>query len=324
MDIDFVITWVDGSDPDWLAEKARFAPAEGDAPERYRELGLLRYWFRCVEAFAPWVRTIHFVTWGHVPSFLNLAHPKLRIVRHEDFIPAQYLPTFSSHTIELNLHRIPGLAEHFVYFNDDMFLLRKSRPEDFFRDGLPCTCGREVPWVFRGEVGIWSHAAANDLGVINRQFPKKEAVVRYGKKFRHGRWQDVLRTAVLERLFPDWFTGFAHIHGPAPLRKATFRAVWAAEGELLDRTCRHRFRDRGDVNQWLMLWWQVASGSFCPWETDNLTLDLSDRNIEQLCGAVRHQRHDSLCVNDPGGEVPAKPLAAAFETLLPEKSGFEV
>ena len=72
------------------------------------------YWFRAVEKFAPWVRKIHFVTCGHVPAFLNLAHPKLHHVKHEGFLPPEVLPTFSSHAIEMNLHRIPGLAEHFV------------------------------------------------------------------------------------------------------------------------------------------------------------------------------------------------------------------
>ena len=324
MYIDLVIAWVDGSDPAWQAEKAKFAAPEGDAPARYRDPGLLKYWFRSVEAFAPWARRIWFVTWGHLPPFLNLANPRLRVVRHRDFIPEEFLPTFNSHTIELNLHRIPGLGEHFLYFNDDMFLLRTASPEDFFREGLPCTCGREVPWTFSGPVGIWSHAAANGLGVINRHFSKRQAVAAYGHKFRRGRWQDVLRTLALEALFPDWFTGFVNIHGPAPLRKETYRTVWEAEGTLLEATCRHRFRNRADVNQWLMLWWQVASGEFYPREVDNLVLDLSDANISRLCSAVTDQRHALLCVNDPGGKIPSEKLAVAFEQLLPEKSGFEL
>ena len=323
MDIDLVIAWVDGSDPAWQAEKGKYAAPEGDSPARYRDTGLLKYWFRSVEAFAPWARRIWFVTWGHLPPFLQPDHPRLRVIRHEEFIPAEYLPTFNSHTIELNLHRIPELSEHFIYFNDDMFLLRPTEPEDFFRAGLPCTCGREMPWIAAGAAGIWSHAAFNSLGVINRHFSKKQAVAAYGRKFRHGRWQDALRTLALELLFPDWFAGFVNIHGPSPLRKETYRAVWAAEGALLDRVCRHKFRSYDDVNQWLILWWQVAGGEFYPREVDNLVLDLSETNIVTRCRAVAEQRHDLLCVNDPGGDVPAEKMAAAFEMLLPEKSGFE-
>ena len=166
MKIDFVILWVDGNDPDWQAEKnvyAQIDPEESSLVNRYRDWGLLPYWFRAVDKFAPWVHKIHFVTWGHVPPFLNIRNPKLHIVNHRDFIPSRYLPTFNSHAIEMNIHRIPELSEHFVYFNDDMFLLRPVKPEDFFRKGLPCTCGSEKPMELRGNPGAWIHAAVNDL-----------------------------------------------------------------------------------------------------------------------------------------------------------------
>ena len=96
--------------------------------------------------FAPWVNHIYFVTWGHIPSWLNTDHPKLTVVKHEDYIPKQYLPTFSSHPIELNMHRIRGLSEQFVYFNDDTFIINKMEPEDFFRNGLPRDYCIEQRW----------------------------------------------------------------------------------------------------------------------------------------------------------------------------------
>ena len=76
--IDFVLTWVDGSDPDWLAQRREYQPGRGtDAGEsRYRDWDNLQYWFRGVEKFAPWVNKIYFVTWGHVPKWLNTAHEK--------------------------------------------------------------------------------------------------------------------------------------------------------------------------------------------------------------------------------------------------------
>ena len=134
MDIDFVVLWVDGNDPVWQTEKAGFSPekvTDANDDNRYRDWGLMRYWFRAVEKYAPWVRKVHFVTWGHLPSFLNVNSPKLHIVRHEDYMPSEWLPTFSSHSLEMNIHRIPGLAEHFVYFNDDMFLTRPMKKTDF-------------------------------------------------------------------------------------------------------------------------------------------------------------------------------------------------
>ena len=333
MDIDIVILWVDGSDPAWLEEKRKYSPPaakDSNSVNRYRDWGLLPYIFRAIDEFMPWVRKMHFVTWGHVPAFLNLGAPKLHVVKHTEFIPAQYLPTFSSHAIEMNIHRIPGLADQFIYFNDDTFLLRPMAEADFFRNGLPCTCGREVPWTFSGEVGLWSHAAANDLGVINTHFPKKEAIRHHGDKFYskcYG-WKNNLRTLALNTLFPDHFAGFQNLHAPAAYRKQTFEEVWAAEPELLDSTCRNRFRNAADVNQWVCLWWQVASGNFEPAIVDNEVASVTPENLDWMCRIIEEQTHDFVCINDPDEDVDleylSRPLKKAFETILPEKSSFEI
>ena len=332
MDIDFVVLWVDGSDPAWQAEKAKYsgkAVDDSNSVSRYRDWGLMPYWFRAVEQFAPWVRKVHFVTCGHVPAFLNLNAPKLHHVRHEDFMPEGSLPTFSSHALEMNLHRIPGLAEHFVYFNDDMFLLRPMPETAFFQDGMPCTYGGEYPIELVGEIGIWQHAAVNDLGVVNAHFDKRESVRKYGKKYANSayRWQDNIRTKALEGLFPDSFVGFKNIHGPAAYLKSTFEALWAAEPEILERTTMHKFRNADSVNQWAALWWQIASGQFMPYNTDNVVDSVSGDNVDHLCEIIKSQSHDMLCINDPEFDVDfemlARRLRTAFETILSEKSTFE-
>ena len=332
MDIDFVILWVDGNDPDWQAEKSRYQSEKEDdsnTVNRYRDWNLLPYWFRAVENFAPWVRKIHFVTWGHVPKFLQLENSKLHIVRHDEFIPEDYLPTFSSHAIEMNIHRIPGLAEHFVYFNDDMFLLRPFEKKDFFRNNLPCTYGGEVPIELKGNIGIWQHAAVNDLGIVNAHFSKRQAVAQYGKKYRDRcyRWKDNVRTFVLEKLYPDYFTGFKNIHAPAAYLKSTFQEIWDAESEKLDSTCRDRFRTSDNVNQWVALWWQIAGGKFNPAVIDNLVSKIADDTIDELCDAIENQSHDYICLNDPEEEIDfyklSKRLRKAFEKILPDKSCFE-
>lgn len=332
MDIDFVILWVDGNDPAWQAEKKKYqgnTETENDSVNRYRDWGLLPYWFRAVEKFAPWVRKIHFVTWGHVPTFLNLDAPKLHIVKHEDFIPKEYLPTFSSHAIEMNIHRIPDLAEHFVYFNDDMFMLQSFQPEDFFRDGLPCTYGGEVPIELVGNVGTWQHAAVNDLGIVNAHFPKREAVAKYGKKYRNKRyrWKDNVRTFLLEKFQPDYFTGFKNIHAPAAYLKRAFQEVWEAEPEKLNDTCSDKFRTSDNVNQWVALWWQIASGQFFPAVIDNLVESITEESVDRLCDAIESQKHQYICLNDPERQIDFEQLAdrlkESFEVLLPQKSDYE-
>lgn len=333
MDIDFVVLWVDGDDLNWKLEKQRYQKditTENNSINRYRDWGILRYWFRSVEKFAPWVRKVHLVTWGHLPSFLNLDAPKLNIVKHREFIPEKYLPTFSSHTIEMNIHRIPGLAEHFVYFNDDMFMLRPFQPESFFMNGLPCTYGGEVPIELVGNIGTWQHAAVNDLGIVNKHFPKREAVAKYSKKYmdKSYRWKDNIRTFMLEKLHPNYFTGFKNIHAPAAYLKSVFQEVWDSEPEKLDATCRDRFRTSDNVNQWVALWWQVASGQFMPKIIDNLVASVNEDTIDRFCQTIINQEHDFICVNDPEEEIEFEALAGkligAFNIILPEKCSFEL
>mgnify|MGYP001860213313 FL=1 len=137
--IDFVVTWVDDNDPKWRAQKTAFETSLSrddmykNSNARYREMGLLKYWFRGIDKFAPWVNRIHFVTCGHVPKWLNIAHPKLNIVAHRDYMQSKYLPTFNSNAIELGLYKIQGLCENFVYFNDDMYITAPVKKEYFFR-----------------------------------------------------------------------------------------------------------------------------------------------------------------------------------------------
>ena len=184
MDIDIVVLWVDGSDPEWQIEKAKYSSRKLDdtnSVNRFRDWGLMPYWFRAVENYIPWVRTIHFVTCGQVPSFLKLDHPKLHFVTHREFMPEDCLPTFNSCAIEMNIHRIEGLAEHFLYMNDDTFIGRPLKPETFFKNGLPCINGSEqiIPPINTTETA--RHMAINDIGVINDHFKKKCSSERTGE-----------------------------------------------------------------------------------------------------------------------------------------------
>lgn len=84
--IDFVITWVDDSDEEWQKDRNSYLKNDDcdTRVQRFRNWDLLRYWFRGVEKFAPWVNRIHFITYGHLPKYLNVHHPKLNIVKHSD------------------------------------------------------------------------------------------------------------------------------------------------------------------------------------------------------------------------------------------------
>ena len=146
--IDLVYLWVDGADTAWRKEKNKWLQItqgtttiakNAHSDERYRDNGELKYSLRSVAQNAPWVNHIYIITgFGQVPKWLNTKHPKITIIPHSDIIPKDALPTFNSNTIELCLHNIPGLSEHFLLMNDDLFFNRTLQPSFFFdKTGSP-------------------------------------------------------------------------------------------------------------------------------------------------------------------------------------------
>jgi len=178
--VDVVYTWVDGSDPAWLdrRDQRRRAMSNGREDERASGVGRylsrdeLRYSLRSVFLFAPWVRHIYLVTDRQRPDWLDPDHPDITVVDHGDILDEGYLPTFNSHAIETGIHRIPGLSEHFVYFNDDVFLGRPVTPDMFFSPS-----GQAAMFPAPGTLGLrhpdappWLHAAFNNRDLLERDF----------------------------------------------------------------------------------------------------------------------------------------------------------
>lgn len=328
-DIDFVIAWVDGSDKAWLNEKSKYqadAMHEDDSNARYRDWDNLKYWFRSVEQYAPWVRMIHFVTWGHVPAWLDVDNPRIHIVRHEDYIPHEYLPTFNSHTIELNLHRISGLAERFVYFNDDMFLNRPVLPEDFFGDGLPCDImGLDCIAFGKNSAGCFN---ANDVGLINDHFDVSTCFRQHKSKWLNIRYGMKVPVRTLFLLKKGYFTGFYYQHTTSGFLKQTFTEVWEKEREVLDDTCSCRFRNQTNVNQWLMKYWQLAKGNFCPRKKKfGMYFQIKD-DTSGITEAIKTEKYEVICLNDTGTvkdfDKVRDEICMAFEERFPQRSGFEI
>jgi len=136
MQVDLVVTYVDNTDPVWIESISPWVKSS-DSDERYRNWNMFKYWFRGVEKNMPFIRTVHLVVSNieQVPKWLDQS--KIHVVLHKEIIPENLLPTFNSTTIEMFLYRIPGLAEHFIYSNDDMFPVNPLSIDDFFRNGTP-------------------------------------------------------------------------------------------------------------------------------------------------------------------------------------------
>jgi hypothetical protein len=133
--IDVVYTWVDAEDPVFQEELSRYLPKDAcprtTGRHRYECHEELRYSLRSIHQFAPWVNHIFIVTNGQRPVWLA-NHPKITVVHHKDILDDAFLPTFNSHVIGSALHNIPNLSEHYIYFNDDVMLMRQAFGTDFF------------------------------------------------------------------------------------------------------------------------------------------------------------------------------------------------
>lgn len=142
-EIDMVYLWVNGNDPEWIKKKERFTGEVSqnlgtDCKARFIDNDELRHSLRALEKNAPWIRNIFIVTDNQVPHWLNLDNPKIKIIDHKDILPPESIPCFNSVVIEHCLHKIPGLSEHFLYSNDDMFINQPVNPKDFFTaEGKP-------------------------------------------------------------------------------------------------------------------------------------------------------------------------------------------
>lgn len=326
--IDIVIPWVDGTDERWLGDYSHYSslvPQGDKSPIRFRDWGLLRYWFRSIEKFMPWVNTIHFVTEGHFPEWLNLEHPKLNWIKHSDFIPEKYLPTFNANTIELNLHRIPALSEQFIYFNDDIFILKPLQPERFFQKGLPCDYAVMTAKPASGGI---IHMAINDLDILDTHFDKHFQIKKNLNKWFNIKYGKGLISNLL--LYP-WkeFSGFIDPHLTNSFLKSTFTKVWEQAPNVLDKTCLSKFRNNENVNQWLMRYWQFAEGKFIPYNTqkNNLNIDITDKSVTDICKYILGQSFEMICINDSTAISDFKKSKAliteSFEKILPVPSLFE-
>ena len=323
--IDFVIPWVDGNDKNWLKEKNKYLNQKGDfSINRFRDFDNLQYLFRGIEKFAPWVNKIFFVTWGHIPKWLNTSNEKIRVIKHEEFIPKEYLPTFNSNVIELNLHRIKDLSEHFVLFNDDLFLLKKTKPTDFFKNGLPRDV--YVEYIKNDCSNRHSTLRANNFKILNKYFNKKDVLKTNKKKIFNIIYKKNNLKTFYSRKYTN-FCDFLNYHLTQSFLKSTFEKVWNLEYQALDLSCKNKFRYITDIGQSLCRYFQLLSGNFSPYKSIGKYFIAKDDN-KQLIRIIKRKKYKVICINDAcklnDFEKSKNEINLALNYILPNKSKFEI
>lgn len=312
--IDLVYTWVDGNDPDWVASKNATLrqlnrndhPVDAHGPYRYQHHDELRYSLRSVAQFADFVRHIFIVTDGQVPPWLNTEHSDVTIVDHREIFPGDgHLPTFNSHAIESRLHHIKGLAEHYLYLNDDFLFGRPVTAQQFFHsNGMtkfflsPALIGAEAP----SQAGRSVDAAATNT--------RRLVYERFGR-----------------------VAGHKVKHAPYPQRRSVVYEMEQALADEFHTTAASRVRAPGDVAipSSLFHYYAYLTGRAVPGRLTSRYVSLGQRGLRRRLRALRRRENfDTVCLNDSidanaaDRERRRRVMGRFMETYWPAKSPFEL
>lgn len=308
--VDAVYTWVDGEDPDWIESKHRTESeisgveyhGEANHIARFRSRDELKYSLRSLEMYAPWFRHIYIVTAGQVPEWLNVGHPKIKIVDHRDIYPdASYLPTFNSNSIISRLHHIQGLSEHYVYINDDVFFGRPLAKDRFF---LPSGIAKVSPSRNRRPFGS---PTAHDEPHLNLT--------------RNMR-------ALLEQEFGVTISR-AIKHTPHPQLRSVHFEMESKFADAYEQTWSSRFRHHQDiVADQLHHYYAQIVGKAVPTNLRyNYINILDDQYRGTMQNTLRLRHRDTFCINDAPVDgaiaIPDDEVNDFLENYFPVKSSFE-
>jgi hypothetical protein len=311
--VDVVYSWVNSGDPDWIASYDEWAAREDQTLDsasndlRYLDREELKYSLRSLWLYAPFVRHIYIVTNGQVPAWLNRSDSRIHVVSHKDLFPrAEDLPTFNSHAIEACLHRIPGLAEYFLYFNDDVLLGRETDANTYF----------------------------TKAGLIKSRFSTTAPipVARPDRFSTPTEWASYNASQVISRDFGLLFDRKLK-HVPMPMKRSLLEEIEARYSAILDATRRSRFRSRTDIALPTMLahFYGISTRKAVEWEHvpgEYLYADTGRADFDSKLAVAREGDATFLCMNatrfqDISLDQQASMLRSFFEERYPLASPFE-
>lgn len=310
MDIDMVYLWVDGNDSVWRKKHDAFCGnasynAETNGENRYANNDELRYSLRSIEMYAPWIRKIFIVSDNQVPGWLNTYSRRVVIVDHTDIMPTESLPCFNSCLIEHFIYRIPGLAEHFLYSNDDMYINRKVTPDDFFtREGYPIIRFRRMPF--------------RDLWWTFREKVRNKHLSNYRKTL-------VYSAFLVKGKYGKYYTGLPHHNIDAYLKSDYQRLVEDVFNKEFSANNKNKVRNDNDVNRSIIAYATLAEkrGKLrYVTEKESMIVKIhKESNYKRL----EKYRPMFFCMNDSEyATEQSRTMAKAYlENRFPDKSDLE-
>ncbi|MFA5130526.1 MAG: stealth family protein [Patescibacteria group bacterium] len=337
--IDIVLTWVDGNDATWRADFEKYntkKQTDANNKARFRDFGTLKYVFRGIENFMPWINTVHFVTAEHLPLWLNKECRKLNILTHADiFLEKTHLPTFNSSAIEMNFIGIKNLADKFIIFNDDTLVLKDADKEIFFKDELPCDFLIQNP--IKGFLApllypniTWVKNISNIIKILDSEFDKSTSIRNNPNTYYNDNYGLMGNLKNFIANFSKHYSFFEHYHQPQPHLKKTWEEIFLKHGRIIQETSSHKFRTSGDITQYIFRYQNLINGNFFPrYAKDFSNFNIYSKRKARLCAKKINDKR-FVCIND----VPElsereyyickKIILNSLEKVLPNKSMFEL
>lgn len=298
-DIDFVVPYVNCADVSWQKSYMEHTGQSGSNSVRFRSWGTLRYQFRSVEKYMPFIRQIVLIVSdpSQVPVWVN--RETVRIVYHKDFIPAEFLPTFNSCTIESFLYNIEGLSDKFIYANDDLFAFNYCTEDMFFFGDIPI-------------ISFVEHEKYTSKMIFRCQ-------CRAGMEL-------IQKALGLPTDYPEWEIVRPH-HITMPMTTKTLKIVKElCEVEI--RKTISNVRKEYNVNQYIYPYYNYFTKEFQGMGVPCKYYELNDKTFNQIREEIVHGSYHWLCINDSShiqnyGQTRAL-LLDAFKRRFPNRCRYEI
>lgn len=252
---------------------------------RWRSWDTEELLIRCVRKFMPFVRTIYIILARESQRKPWMDADGISVVYHKDFIPEKFLPTFNSCTIEMFLHRIPGLSDRFIYGNDDMFPLGPLTEQDFFDGDVPCLHHREIPYppnpnIFHQLCRSGQQFIASEFGIN-----KEDVLIRGG-------------------------------HSLTPMLKSTWEYLWSRGAWQIEISITP-MRNGRNFCQWICPWWHYLSGNYIDRVPEKIYVSTKN-SVEDVVSAIRKSK-GIVCINDNECEMDWMKYGRAVKKAIEDK-----
>lgn len=296
--VDYIFPYVDSSDPNWQKMASAYFPNKTWKPQRFRELGFLKYLFRGFAENMPWLHNIIMLVdfKSQIPKWLKLENTNIRVVTLDEFVPKKYLPTFNSNTIEMFLANIPDLSEYLIYGNDDFIPLSKSEITDYFTDeGLP-----------------------------RISYKLKDSARTAFRKQCKRNWD------IVAAHFPDINLGkgkfYEQLHCPQPITLSLLKeASEVLEKERINSITRKRDFNGKNLSQYIYFNYTIVSRKCEKKNGDYVYKDLTVNNLKSIIKEIECSKNKWICLNDSAKTKLSiiKDIIKELEEKFPDKCTYE-